>query len=149
VTTIALLPGEQPERVLQIPPRSDLYVAEFDTGVIRSVPAANFSKYVDSMLVITEGENEPFGSFTVLQAVGNNITKTRIGLVTGSPHFEGASFVPATSISSTGTQSMVSESTAAGGSTTATLVGGVAVVVAVLILVVFLVSRSRRSRLPR
>jgi hypothetical protein len=146
VTTIAQLPGEEPERVLQIPPKSDLYLAEFDTGAMTMVPAANFSNYVGSMLVITEGEAQPSGTFNVLRATGGNVTLTRIGSVAGSPHFEGASFVPTAATSSTGTQSTVaSESANVGGVTTATLVGGVALLVAVVVLVVFFVSR-RGSR---
>jgi hypothetical protein len=109
VMPVALMPGEEPERVLQIPAGSDLYLAEFDTGARVRVPAANFTNYVGSLLVITEGENEPFGSFTVLQPTGSSITMTRIGNVTGRPHYEGASFVPATA-SATGTQSMSTSS---------------------------------------
>jgi hypothetical protein len=151
--TVLQFPGEQPERVLQIPSQSDLYVAEFDTGAMVKVPAANFSNYAGSMLVITEGETEPFGSFTVLQPTGSNITKTRIGMVTGNPHFEGASFVPTaasstgTSTSSTGTQS-ASESPDVGSSPTPVLIGAVVVVVIVAVVIVgaLLVSRSRRSK---
>lgn len=148
VTTLAQLPGEAPERVIQIPPKSDLYLAEFDAGAMVMVPAANFTNYVDSMLVITEGENQPSGTFNVLQATGNNITMTRIGSVAGNPHFEGASFVP-TAASVALTQSATSsESTTAGGVPTATLSAGVALLVAVAVLAVFLVSR-RGGKPPR
>jgi hypothetical protein len=94
VVTIAQLPGEEPERVLVIPPESDLYVAAWVNGTAYRVPAADLSRYVGSLIVITEGEIEPFSSFTVLQATGDNVTKTRIGTVSGSPHLEGATFVP-------------------------------------------------------
>jgi hypothetical protein len=139
--TVLSTPGEQPERVIQIPAASDLYVAEFDTGARVRIPSANFSNYVGSLLVITEGEVEPFGSFNVLQPAGNNVTLTRIGAVTGAPHFEGASFVP-TSASPTGTQTMTtSESSTAGGVITPVLAGGAALLVAVVVLAVYFVSR--------
>jgi hypothetical protein len=139
--TVVSMPGEQPERVIQIPAASDLYVAEFDTGARVRIPSANFSNYVGSLLVITEGEVEPFGSFNVLQPAGNNFTLTRIGTVTGSPHFEGASFVP-TSASPTGTESSpTSESTNAGGAITPALAGGAALLVAVVVLALYFVSR--------
>src|SRR6267143_2289469 len=141
VMPVALMPGEEPERVLQIPAASDLYLAEFDTGARVRVPAANFTNYVGSLLVITEGENEPFGSFTVLQPAGSSITMTRIGNVTGRPHYEGASFVPATA-SATGTQSMSTSSLGpAGSAITPVLAGGAALLVAVVVLVVFFISR--------
>jgi hypothetical protein len=139
--TVLSMPGEQPERVIQIPAASDLYVAEFDTGARVRIPAANFSNYVGSLLVITEGESEPFGSFNVLQPAGNNLTLTRVGAVTGSPHYEGASFVP-TSASPTGTQTMTtSESSTAGGVITPVLAGGAALLVAVVVLAVYFFSR--------
>jgi hypothetical protein len=151
VTTLATLNGEEPERVIQIPAQSDLYLAEFDTGARVMVPAANFSNYIDSMLVITEGESQPLGTFYVLQAAGNSATMTRIGSVPGNPHFEGVSFVPTTA-SVSGTQSTQSittiGSTAAGGVTTPVLVGGVAVLVAVVVLAVFLVSRRGSKSTP-
>jgi hypothetical protein len=149
VTIIAQFNGEEPERVLQIPPRSDLYVAEFDTGAMSMVPAANFSNYVDSMLVVTEGEGQPSGTFNVLKATGNNVTVTRIGSVAGNPHFEGTSFVP-TAASVAGTQSVTaSQAAVVGGVTTAILIGGVALLVAVVVLAVFFVSRRGKSSPPQ
>jgi hypothetical protein len=66
---------------------------------------------------------------------------TRIGNVTGRPHYEGASFVPATA-SATGTQSMSTSSTGPAGSViTPVLAGGAALLVAVVVLVVFFISR--------
>ena len=94
VVTIAQLPGEEPERVLVIPPGSDLYVASWVSGKTYRVPAADLSGYVGSLMMITEGELEPFSSFTVLQATGDNVTMTRLAAVPGSPHLEGAAFVP-------------------------------------------------------
>ena len=141
VMPVALMPGEEPERILLIPAASDLYAAEFDTGARVRVPAANFTDYVGSLLVITEGENEPFGSFTVLQPAGSVITTVRIGNVTGRPHYEGASFVPTTA-SVGGTPSMTSTvPTGPGGFDTTTLAGGAAVLVAVVVLAVYFVSR--------
>jgi hypothetical protein len=141
VMPVALMPGEEPERVLQIPAGSDLYLAEFDTGARVRVPAANFTNYVGSLLVITEGENEPFGSFTVLQPTGSSITMTRIGNVTGRPHYEGASFVPATP-SGTGTQSVTTSVPTTGPvGISPALAGGAALLVAVVVLVVFFISR--------
>jgi len=145
VMPVALMPGEEPERVLQIPAGSDLYLAEFDTGARVRVPAANFTNYVGSLLVITEGENEPFGSFTVLQPAGSSITMTRIGNVTGRPHYEGASFVPATA-SATGTQSMSTSSLGPAGSVvTPVLAGGAALLVAVVLVVFFISRRGSKS----
>ncbi|MDA4116761.1 MAG: hypothetical protein OK455_00255 [Thaumarchaeota archaeon] len=147
VTTIVQFQGEEPERVLQIPPQSDLYVAEYDTGAMSRVPAANFSNYVGSMLVITEGESEPAGTFNVLQATGNNVTMTRIASVSGNPHFEGASFVPSSASAAEG-ETATSRGPTAVGATPADLVGGVALLVAVVILAVFFAS-SRGKRPSR
>jgi hypothetical protein len=142
--TVMTMPNEEPERILQIPAASDLYVAEFDTGARVRIPAANFSSYVGSLLVITEGENEPFGSFSVLQPAGNNVTLTRIGAVTGKPHYEGASFVP-TSASPTVTQSTTTSSTGPG-AVDPTFVGGAAVLAGVAVVAVY--SIYRRGRKP-
>ena len=140
VMTLFQFDAEQPERVIQIPPQSDLYAAEFDTGNMLRVPAANFSNYVGSLLVITEGEVEPFGSFNVLQPAGNNVTLTRIGMVAASPHFEAAAWVP--TAASAGNLTSIS----GGGIATPVLAGGAALLVAVVVLAVFLVSRrGRRS----
>ncbi len=147
VTTVAQFSGEQPERILQIPPASDLYVAEFDTGARVRVPAANFSNYVGSLLVITEGEIEPFGSFNVLQASGAGVTLTRIGAVTGSPHFEGASFVPTSAtppVTQSTTQSPVQTTTAAGVGD-ATFLWGAGLLIAVIAVAAFFVSRRGRA----
>jgi hypothetical protein len=94
VVTIARLPGEEPERVLVIPPQSDLYVASWVSGTTYRMPASDLSRYVGSLILITEGEVESFSSFTILQATGDNVTKTRIGTILGAPHLEAASFVP-------------------------------------------------------
>jgi len=144
VIPLAFMANEEPERILQIPAASDLYVAEFDTGARVRVPAANFTNFVGSLLVITEGENEPFGSFTVLQPAGSNITMTRIGNVTGRPHYEGASFVPASASAGTQTTSLIETPIAtpiAGAVSTPVLVGGAVLIVAVVVLAVFLISR--------
>ncbi len=154
VTTVALLPGEQPERIVVIPDAaSDLYLAEFDTGNLLRVPAANFSSYAGSMLVITEGETEPLGTFNVLQATGDNITSTRIGAVAGHPHFEGVSFVPTSAsppvvTTTTTLHTAPSESTTAAGVSNGVLLGGAALLVAVVVVAAFFFVR-RRSSLPR
>lgn len=93
VIPIAQLNGE-PEHILVIPPQSDLYVAKSISGTTYKMPAANLTGYVGSLIVWTEGEEEPSGLFIIIQASGNNITTTTIGTVPGSPHFEGGSFVP-------------------------------------------------------
>jgi len=139
VMPVAMMPGEEPERVLQIPAASDLYAAEFDTGARVRIPAANFTNYVGSLLVITEGENEPFGSFTVLQPSGSSVTMTRIGNVTGRPHYEGASFVP-TNGSPTVTQSISTSSTGPG-VVNPTFVGGAAVLAGVAVVAVYSIYR--------
>jgi hypothetical protein len=150
--------NEEPERVIQIRPQSDLYVAEFDSGDIVRIPAANFSNYIGSLLVITEGENEPNGTLNVLQPSGSNVTLTRIELVPGAPHFEAATWVP-TSAQLVGNQSITTTTTMAaaqssstqqggGGTTTslATLVVGGAVVVVVVIVVLAALLVSRRAK---
>jgi hypothetical protein len=144
VVTIAQLPGEQPERVLVIPPQSDLYVAEWGTGTTYRMPAANLSKYVGLLILITEGESEPFGSFTVLQATGNNVTKTRIGTVPGSPHFEAASFVPS-SLASVTTTTNNPPPAVPNIEGTATIIGLILGVAAVVILATVLKIRRRRG----
>jgi len=143
VLTLYHMTNEEPERVLQIQPQSDLYVAEFDTGAILRVPAANFSNYVGSMLVITEGENEPAGTLNVLQPAGNNITLTRIMSVPANPHFEGASFVPSSSSVPSSRTASTTQSSVAGVNTVA-LLGGVTLLAAIVVLVVFFVSKVRK-----
>jgi len=145
MVTIAQLPGEEPERVLAIPPQSDLYVAGWVTGTTYRMPAADLSKYVGSLIVITEGENEPFASFTVLQATGDNVTKTRIGTVPGSPHLEGASFVPSSLASGITTINYPAAAVPDIGGT-ATIVGLILGVAAVAILATVLKFKRGRSR---
>jgi len=143
VATIARLPGEEPERVLVIPPESDLYVASWVTGMTYMMPAADLSRYVGSLVVITEGELEPFSSFTVLQATGENVTETRVGTVPGSPHLEGAAFVPSSlaGAATSGNSPSPPGPDIGGSATTIGLILGVA---AVAILVAAL--RFRRGR---
>jgi hypothetical protein len=93
IITLAQFPGEEPERVLSIPPNSDLFAAKWTDGTIVRVPAANLSKQAGSLLVITEGDVSATGSITVLNAVGQNVTQARIFEETDHPHFEGADFV--------------------------------------------------------
>ena len=101
VIPVLKFPTEAPERILLIPPASDLYVAKFVAGTILRVPAANLTTYAGSLLVITEGDVEANGSMTVLQAAGSNLTQTRIFAETDHPHFEAADFVPQALSSST------------------------------------------------
>jgi len=145
LVTIAQLPGEEPERVLAIPPQSDLYVAGWVTGTTYGMPAADLSKYVGSLIVITEGENEPFASFTVLQATGDNVTKIRIGTVPGSPHLEGASFVPS-SLASGATTINYPPAAVPDIGGTATIIGLILGVAAVAILATVLKFKRGRSR---
>jgi hypothetical protein len=147
VVTIAQIPGEEPERVLVIPPESDLYVAAWANGTAYRVPAADLSRYVGSLVVITEGELEPFSSFTVLQATGDNVTKTRIGIVRGTPHLEGATFVPSSLAGGATTSSNPSSTVPDIGAsaTTIALILGVAVVA---ILVTALKFKRGRSKAP-
>jgi hypothetical protein len=147
VVTIAQLPGEEPERVLMIPPESDLYVASWVNGTTYRVPAADLSRYVGSLMVITEGELEPFSSFTVLQATGDNVTKTRIGTVPGSPHLEGAAFVPS-SLAGGATSSSNPPPAAPDIGVSATTIGLILGVAAVAILATALRFKRGRSRAP-
>jgi hypothetical protein len=117
VMTLYHFTKEEPERIIQIQPQSDLYAAEFDSGTMLRVPAANFTNYIGSLLVITEGENEPNGTLNVLRQSGNNVTVTRIGSVTGAPHFEGVSWVP-TSAQPTTSESTTTTTTTTTGMTT-------------------------------
>ena len=141
-TTIATLPGQAPERVLTIPPQSDLYLAGFDTGNMSMVPAANFTSYADAMLVVTEGETEKLGTFNVLQASGGQVSLTEIGAVDFRPHFEGAAWVPANELS---TASATASGSEVGQISIGTLVGGLGLLgVAVVLAFYFAFWRRRR-----
>src|SRR5205814_1857487 len=48
IITIAEFPGEEPERILSIPPDSDLFVAKFVEGTVLKITAVNFSGYAGS-----------------------------------------------------------------------------------------------------
>jgi hypothetical protein len=91
---LATFPGQAPERVLVVAPDSDLLVAKYDQGTIVRIPAAEFSNYVGLPLIIMEGEAGQVGSVYVLRASGTNVTVTQLYSDPGSPHFEGAAFVP-------------------------------------------------------
>jgi hypothetical protein len=147
VVTIAQLPGEEPERVLVIPPESDLYVAAWVNGTMYRVPAADLSRYVGSLMVITEGEVESFSSFTVLQATADNVTKTRIGTVHGSPHLEGATFVPS-SLAGAATTSNNPSAAVPNIGASATTIGLILGVTAVAVLATLLRFKRDRSRTP-
>jgi hypothetical protein len=138
--TLAVFPGEAPERVLAIPGGDlDLYVAKYDQGVIERFGSGNFSGYSGSILVVTEGENGQTGSIDVLTAAGSNITVTRIFSEPGSPHFEGATFAPAA-----GTSSSTTASGAGGLSAVFPIAAGVLVVVAALGGLVLVLRRKRK-----
>ncbi|MDA4118014.1 MAG: hypothetical protein OK455_06690 [Thaumarchaeota archaeon] len=147
VVTIAQLPGEEPESVLAIPPNSDLYVAAWVNGTAYRMPAADLLRYVGSLIVVTEGELEPFSSFTILQATGDNVTKTRIATVSGSPHLEGASFVPSSLDSTTLIGTAINNPTPAVPNieVTATVIGLMLGLAAVVILATILKLKRGRS----
>ena len=139
---LAVFPGEAPERVLSIPGgKWDLYVSKYDHGTLERLGSGNFSAYPGSILVVTEGENGQTGSINVLTAAGTNITATRIFSEPGSPHFEGATFAPATEAASSTT------GTGAGGPSALipTVAGVLVVVVAGSLLLVL--RRMRRQGL--
>ncbi|MDV3293232.1 MAG: hypothetical protein LYZ70_03080 [Nitrososphaerales archaeon] len=92
--TLAVFPGEAPERVLTIPTGQDLYIAKYDQGAIQRFDSGNFSGYAGSVLVITEGENRQTGSLNVLTADGAHISVRQVFADPNSPHFEGAAFAP-------------------------------------------------------
>lgn len=94
--TLAVFPGEAPERVLTIPAGQDLYVAKYDQGTIERFDSGNFSGYADSVLVITEGENGQTGSLNILTADGAHVSVRQVFADPNSPHFEGAAFAPKT-----------------------------------------------------
>lgn len=84
---------ESPERVLVIPPESDLFVAQYDKNSVVKLSADVFSNYVGGLVVITEGEYGEQGSITVLKADGNVIEIITIVEGIDNIHFEGAVFV--------------------------------------------------------
>lgn len=88
---------ESPERVLTIPPESDLFVAQYDKNSVVKLSADVFSNYVGGLVVITEGEYGEQGSITVLEADGNVIEIITIVEGIDNIHFEGAVFVSSTS----------------------------------------------------
>jgi len=126
-TILAVFSGEAPERVLTIPDGNwDLYVSKYDHGTLKRFGSGNFSAYAGSILVVSEGENGQTGSVNVLTAAGSNITATRIFSEPDSPHFEGATFAPATEA--------VSSTTGIGGGVSSVvfpIVAGVLAVVAI------------------
>ncbi len=132
LVTIAQFPEEEPERVLIIPPNSDLFVAKFVEGSVLKITAVNFSGYAGSLLVITEADIFPTATITILRAVGPNVTETRLYEET-HPHFEAAAFVPSgASQPSTGNSSPSAPTNA--------LLGGVPIGEAAPVLVAVLVA---------
>ncbi len=95
---VTQVPNEEPERILLVPPASDLYVAMFNGSILR-VGAQSLAPYVGTLLMITEGDSKPVGSMTSLAVVGDNVTETRFFQLEGHPHFEGADFVHASAAS--------------------------------------------------
>ncbi len=133
IVTLAHFPNEAPERVLVIPRDTDLFVAEYDRGIILRLPALDFSDYVGLPLVITEGENGQVGSMSVLETAGSNVSTIRILSDSSSPHFEGAAFVPtyaaATSVTTTQSTGLpAGEATAAAVSIVAVAILGLAII---------------------
>jgi len=91
----AKVAGEAPERIMSIPPNSDLFVAKLAEGTILRVPASTFSGLEGSLLMITEGDIEANGSISVLSAAGTHLNQERLYTEPNHPHFEAADFVPA------------------------------------------------------
>jgi len=151
ITTIARIPGEAPERIMTVPSYSDLYIAKYDQGVIVRIGAGNFSSYLGSVLVITEGEAGQTGSISILRPAGNTVNVTRIFEETASPHFEGAAFVPvgATIVSATQALSRVGSTSYSTSNvpqvTTPINILVVVGAVGVVLLLVFIVARAKRS----
>ena len=141
VIPLAQFPGEAPERVLIIPANSDLFIAEYDQGIIVKMGAGNLSNYVGLPLVITEGEAGQVGSFTVLKPLGTNVTTIRILSDPSSPHFEGAAFVPAGS-----TSGGVATNPSATSATGAELPVAAVIIVAIATLASALIVKRRRRR---
>ncbi len=93
-TVLVEFRAESPERVLVVPPDSDMYVAKYDENVIVKVAASHFSGYAGSLVVVTEGEAGEKGSITLLKANGTTIAIAKMVEDLPNPHFEGAAFVP-------------------------------------------------------
>ncbi len=138
-------PNEGPERILLVPPSSDLYVAMFNGSVLK-VSAATLAPYVGTLLLITEGDSQPVGSMTSLSVVGDNVNGTRFLQLEGRPHFEGADFVAA-SLGETWTTSARSQGSGTGTSGQAglpsTWLFGVAAVTVVVVVVAWIIIRRR------
>jgi len=141
VTTIAQFPGEAPERVMTVPSNSDLYVAKYDQGVIVKIGAGNFSGYVGSLLVITEGESGQTGSFSILRPAGKSVNVTRLFEDPSSPHFEGAAFVPVGATTFSVTQTLGGTTSSPSSNilqvNTPLVIGAVVAVLLVVIIVAF------------
>lgn len=93
-TVLVEFRGESPERVLVVPPDSDMYAAKYDEDDIVKVNASHFSGYNGSLVVLTEGEAGEKGSITLLKANGTTIAVAKMVEGLPSPHFEGVEFVP-------------------------------------------------------
>ncbi len=150
IVNVTQFPGEEPERVMLVPPSSDLYVAKFASGTIFRMSASDLASYVGTLLVITEGDVKPVGSMTSLKVVDGNITTTRFYQQEDNPHFEGADFVPTSAAhGSTATQgtgaSATSSTTQEGQSFNGSTVEFAAVVAVVAVVVVAIGIMVRRS----
>lgn len=146
--TVAQITGEAPERIMSIPPNSDLFIAKWQAGNALRVDASSLSKYTGSLLVITEGDSEANGSLIAMtEANGGTFNQTRIFVESDHPHFEAADFVPV-GLSPpfvNGGASTSSDSPPANLATTE--VAAVLLIVAAVVLVLAAIGRRRRLKI--
>lgn len=96
VSILASFPGEPLERILFVPPSSDLFINKYEENFMFRLSHIHLQDYVGSLLVISEGEyGQPASIYAISppQSASEEFVITPIETGILGPHFEGAVFV--------------------------------------------------------
>lgn len=96
VSILASFPGEPLERILFVPPSSDLFINKYEENFMFTLSHIYLQDYVGALLVISEGEyGAPASIYAISppQSGSEEFVITPIETDIPGPHFEGAVFV--------------------------------------------------------
>ncbi len=92
VLEVALFPGELPEKIEVIPPSKDLFISLVDADEIVKIDRSELVDYVGSLLLITEGRNNTYGSINIITSSQDEFQVLTL-FREFNVHFEDAIFV--------------------------------------------------------